>query len=74
MDVVIVDCLGGVGKIISAFTWLMKGKILEYPLTTYFRAEKVEFVPIEACPIQLDGELYHDHAFEAKICKGLKFD
>jgi DNA-binding GntR family transcriptional regulator len=35
--------------------------------------EEVEFLPQEDCPIQVDGEVYHNHAFHAKICKGLKF-
>lgn len=73
MDVVVVDCIGGAWKIVKAFIQLMKGKIIEYPLTTYFRCEQVEFIPEENCPIQLDGELYQNHAFVAKICKGLKF-
>ena len=73
MDVVVVDCIGGTWKIVKAFIQLMKGKVIEYPLTTYFRCEKVEFIPEENCPIQLDGELYNNHAFEAKLCKGLKF-
>ena len=73
MDIIVVDCIGGAWKIVLAFIELMKGKVIEYPLTTYFRCEKVEFIPEEGCPIQLDGEIYHNHAFEAKICKGLKF-
>ena len=73
LDVVIVDCIGGVFKIIQAFMVLMKGNILQYPLTTYFKAEKVTLVPEEKCPIQLDGELYQNHKFEATLCKGLKF-
>ncbi|MBQ7949304.1 MAG: diacylglycerol kinase family lipid kinase [Clostridia bacterium] len=73
MDVVIVDCIGGKWKIIKAFIQLMKGKVIEYPLTTYFRCESVTFLPENDCPIQLDGELYHNHAFEAKLRKGLKF-
>jgi len=73
MDVVVVDCIGGKWKIIKAFMQLLQGKIIEYPLTTYFRCESVTFLPEQNCPIQLDGELYHNHGFEAKICKGLKF-
>ena len=73
MDVVVVDCIGGVWKIVLAFIQLMKGKVIEYPLTTYFRCESVEFLPEKDCPIQLDGELYHNHAFKATLCKGLKF-
>ena len=73
MDVIVVDLIGGKWKIVKAFIELMKGRIIEYPLTTYFRCEKVEFLPENKCPIQLDGELFTDHAFEAKICKGLRF-
>jgi YegS/Rv2252/BmrU family lipid kinase len=73
IDVVIVDCIGGAWKIVKAFVQLLKGKIIEYPLTTYFRCEKVEFVPEEESPIQLDGEVYRNHAFVATIRTGLKF-
>ena len=73
MDVVVVDCIGGKWKIIKAFIELMKGRVIEYPLTTYVRCKSVTFLPENACPIQLDGELYHNHGFEAKLCKGLRF-
>ncbi len=73
MDVIIVDCIGGVFKIIGAFMQLMKGKVLTYPLTTHFQCESVTFIPENNVPIQLDGEIYHNHNFEAKICKGLRF-
>ena len=73
MDVVVVDCIGGVWKIVLAFIQLMKGKVIEYPLTTYFRCESVEFLPEKDCPIQLDGEVYHNHTFKATLCRGLKF-
>ena len=73
LDVVVVDCIGSVFAIIKAFITLMKGKVLEYPLTTYFKTDKVTFVPEGKCPIQLDGEVYQNHKFEAKLCKGLKF-
>lgn len=73
MDVVIVDFIKGKWKIIKAFLELMKGRVIEYPLTTYFRCESVMFLPEKACPIQLDGEIYHNHAFEATLKKGLLF-
>ena len=73
MDVVIVDCIGGAGKIIKAFIKLMKGKILEYPLTTHFCCDRVRFIPKNPCTVQLDGELYPNLNFEAKVCQGLKF-
>lgn len=73
LDVVAVDCIGGKWKIVKAFIQLMKGKIIEYPLTTYFRADSVKFIPETPCTVQLDGELYKEHGFEAKLCKGLRF-
>jgi len=73
LDVVTVDCIGGKLAIIKAFMELLKGKILEYPLTKHYLVEKVTFIPKQDCPIQLDGELYQHHAFEAKVKRGLKF-
>ena len=73
MDVVVVDFIKGKWKIVKAFFQLMKGRVIQYPLTTYFRCQSVTFVPETNCPIQLDGELYQDHAFEAKLRSGLKF-
>ncbi len=73
IDVVIVDCIGGVFKLIGAFIQLMKGKILEYPMTTHFRCERVRFTPDTPCTAQLDGELYKDLEFDVKIGKGLRF-
>jgi diacylglycerol kinase family enzyme len=73
MDVIVVDCIGGVFKIIKAFIQLLKGRVIEYPLTTYFRCDSVTFLPEKDCPVQLDGEVYHNHGFEAKLCTGLYF-
>ena len=73
MDVVYVDDPKSILKRMKMLIELMKGKILSYPLTTYFKADKVTFTPENKCPIQLDGELYQNHLFEAKLCTGLKF-
>ena len=73
IDVVIVDCIGGKWKIIKAFMELMKGRVLEYPLTTHFRCERVRFTTDTPCTAQLDGELYPALPFDVKLCKGLKF-
>ena len=73
LDVVIVDCLGSTLAIVKAFIELLKGKILEYPLTKHYLVEKVTFTPKQDCPIQLDGEVYQHHAFEAEVKRGLKF-
>lgn len=73
LDVVIVDCIGGKWKIIKAFLELMKGRILQYPLTTHFRCERVRFSTETPCTAQLDGELYPKLDFDVKLCKGLHF-
>ncbi len=73
LDMVVVDCIGGKIKIIKAFLQLMKGKIVEYPAATHETVERVTFTPESACTVQLDGELYHDLTFDAKICSGLQF-
>ena len=73
IDVVVVDCIGGKWKIVKAFIELMKGRVLEYPLTTHFRCERVRFTTETPCTAQLDGELYEGLTFDVKVCKGLKF-
>lgn len=73
LDVVTVDFINGKLAIVKAFLELMKGRILEYPLTKHYQVDKVTFMPEMECPIQLDGELYQHHAFEATLKKGLKF-
>ena len=73
IDVVVVDCIGGKWKIVKAFIELMKGRVLEYPLTTHFRCERVRFSTETPCTAQLDGELYEGLTFDVKVCKGLKF-
>ncbi len=73
MDAVIVESPGGVWKIIKAFLKLMKGKVLELPVTTHFLCEELKIIPALPCTVQLDGELYKELVFEAKICQGLRF-
>ncbi len=73
IDVVVVDCIGGKIKIIKAFLQLMKGRILQYPLTTHFRCDRVTFTPDTPCTLQLDGELYEGVKFEVELKKGLQF-
>lgn len=73
LDVIVVDQIGGKWKIVKAFIQLMKGKIVEYPLTTYFKTERIRVETETPAPIQLDGELYQNHAFEVTLKKGLHF-
>ncbi len=73
LDAIIAESPGGVWKIVKAFMKLMKGKILEMPITTHFLCEELKIIPAKPCTVQLDGELYKDLVFEAKICHGLRF-
>lgn len=73
LNAVIVECIGGKIKIIKAFIQLLKGKILQYPATRHFLCERLTITPKIPCAIQMDGEVYHNVTFDAKIGKGLKF-
>lgn len=73
LNAVIVDCIGGKIKLIGALIQLLKGKILEYPKTKHILCERLCLTPSLACTIQMDGELYKDVKFDAKIRRGLKF-
>ncbi len=72
LNVVVVDDIRGVFKIVKAFLVLLKGGILEYPKTRSFLCEKVRFVPEKPCTVQLDGELYKELDFDVKLCTGLQ--
>lgn len=73
LNAVIVECIGGKMKIIKAFIQLLKGKILSYPATRHFLCERLTIIPEKPCTMQMDGELYQNVVFDAKIGKGLKF-
>lgn len=73
MDVVIVDDEDRLLARVKVLLSLMQGKILEHPLAIYYQAKRVRFAPKVDCPVQMDGEIYQNHKFEAKICKGLRF-
>lgn len=73
MNVIVVDDIKGVFKIIGAFMVLMRGGILEYPKTTSFLCEEIRFVPQKPCTVQLDGELYKELDFDVKLRTGLRF-
>lgn len=72
MDVIMVDLLGGVFSIIKAFSVLMKGGIMTYPLVTHIRTEQINIQPLAPCPSQLDGEILSGVEFAVKVCKGLR--
>ena len=73
IDFMAVDCIGGKWKLIKAFIVLMKGGIMDYPLTTHIRCDTLKITPDKKRTVQLDGELYADLEFEVKIKTGLKF-
>lgn len=73
LNVVVVDCIVSVWKIVKAFMVLLRGGILEYPLTTHYLCEEVSFIPETPCSVQLDGEIYKDLQFDVKVKSGLKF-
>lgn len=72
LDVCVVDMVRGF-KMIGAFFKLMRGKILEFGKTTHYLCERVRFFVEGGATVQLDGELYENLDFDARIGKGLKF-
>ena len=73
LDAIVIDCIGGKIKIIKAFIQLMKGRVLEYPLTQHILCESIRFIPQNECTVQLDGELYKNLEFTATVRQGLNF-
>lgn len=72
LDAVAVDFIGGVFSIIKAFAWLMRGKVLDYPLTRHFRAERISVRTKKPCAVQLDGEIYENLNFSVEVKRGLR--
>ena len=50
----------------------MQGKIMKYKYKRHFLCDSVKIETEEPCVVQLDGELYENLEFDAKICHGLK--
>ncbi len=72
-DVTVIDCPNSKFKIVKAFLKLMKGKIMEVPYLTHYRAERVRFSTADTDTVQLDGELYKGLDFAPILKTGLKF-
>ncbi len=72
MDVVVVDSVVGKFRLLKALLILLKGKILEFSKTTHFLCDSFSVMSKTPCPVQLDGELYRDLEFTAKLCRGLQ--
>lgn len=72
LDMMAVDCIGGIWKLIKAFIVLLKGKIMEYPLAQHIACDSVKFRPKENCAVQLDGELYKELEFSVRVKTGLQ--
>ena len=54
-------------KIIGAFLKLKKGKILSLKQAEHFECSSVDIITDKPCTINVDGELYEDMPFSAKI-------
>ncbi|MBQ9730425.1 MAG: diacylglycerol kinase family lipid kinase [Clostridia bacterium] len=72
INLITADYLGSVFKIVHAFTYLMRGKVLEYPAARHCLCERVRIYSDVPRTLQLDGELYEGLEFDAKIERGLK--
>jgi YegS/Rv2252/BmrU family lipid kinase len=72
INVLTVDCIGNVFKLMKALVVLLRGKILQYPKTTHFLCDKIRFIPKKPCTVQLDGELYKNLEMEISIGRGLR--
>ncbi len=72
MDVIVVECLKSRWDILRAFIILMRGGIMSYPHKRYFKTDRVKITPKNPDVVNLDGELYPNLEFDAKICHGLK--
>ena len=73
ISAVIVDGIKGKWELIKTLIKLLKGKMLEYEKTSYCLCDEVIVTSEKPCIVQLDGELYPDLKFHAKIKTGLKF-
>ena len=73
ISALIVDGIKGKIALIKTLLMLMKGKILESPKAQYCLCDEVIVTPDKPCIVQLDGELYPNLDFHAKIKTGLKF-
>ncbi len=73
ISAVVVDCFGGRITLLKALFTLMRGKILEYPKSEYCLCDELIVEPHVPCVVQLDGELYPNLSFHAKVKTGLKF-
>ncbi len=72
MDVIVVECLKSRWDILRAFIMLMRGKIMSYPHKRYYSTDRVKIIPKQPSVVNLDGELYENLEFDAKVCHGLK--
>ena len=65
-DIVIVDDISRL-RIPAAFVKLMRRRILELPTTAFRRADRLRIISDKTMPIQIDGEIYDDLPFDARI-------
>jgi YegS/Rv2252/BmrU family lipid kinase len=72
LDVMAVECFKSKWSILKAFLMLIAGKIMKYKYKKHFVCDSVKIETEEPCVVQLDGELYENLQFDAKVCHGLK--
>lgn len=71
IDVIVVDYVKGFFGIVGLLFKLVRGKIHLHKKAERFTCDEVCFLTDEPCPLQLDGEIYENLKFEAKLKKGL---
>lgn len=71
IDVNVVDKMGFF-KIIGAFSRLMKGTILKDKHAHYARVDRIRVTSDKPFPVQLDGEIYENVAFDVIVETDLK--
>lgn len=69
LDIVIVDDISR-PRIPAAFMKLMKREILTLPTTKFRRDSRLKIEAKAPMPIQIDGEIYEDLPFDARVVSG----
>ena len=68
LDVAIVEKIKG-AKLISRLYGLMRGKILSFPETKYYRADSVSFT-VPEMRVNIDGEIVREKTVTARVLPG----
>lgn len=71
MNIIVVDYVKSFFGIVGMLTKLVGGKLYKHKSTKHFLCEEVSFQTETPCPLQLDGEIYENLRFNAKVKQGL---